>query len=55
MVEVKVVGNEDIVETRAKNGADLCVNEGQKLSDYRVSLAEEERRSRFFDRVHVVQ
>ena len=25
------------------NGADLCVNEGQKLSEYRVNLAEEER------------
>ena len=36
IVEVKVIGNGDIVE----NGADLCVNEGQKLNEYRVSLAE---------------
>ena len=40
MVEMKVVGNEDIVERALENGADLCVNEGQKLSEYRVSLAE---------------
>ena len=30
--------------TLSPNGADLCVNEGQKLSEYRVSLAEEERK-----------
>ena len=36
-----------------ENGGDLCVNEGQKLSEYRVSLAEgrkkKKERSRFFD------
>ena len=25
-----------------ESGADLCVKEGQKLSEYRISLAEEE-------------
>ena len=38
MVEVKVVGNEDIVETRAQKWR--CINEGQQLSEYRVNLAE---------------
>ena len=27
-----------------ENGADLCVNEGQKLSEYRANLSEEERK-----------
>ena len=37
-----------------ENGADLCVNEGQALSEYRVSLAEEEEEEgekSIFDRV----
>ena len=34
-----------------ENGADLCVNEGQALSEYRVSLAEEEGEKSIFDRV----
>ena len=35
-VEVKVVGNGNIVEMRTRNGpgADLCISEGQKLSKY---------------------
>ena len=41
MVEVKVVGNRDIVEImRARKWSGLCVNEGQTLSRYPVSFAE---------------
>ena len=29
-----------------ENGADLCVNEGQKLSKYRVSLTEGKKKSK---------
>ena len=37
MVEVKVVENG---KHALESGADLCAKEGQKLSEYRVSLAE---------------
>ena len=39
IVEVKVIGNGHIVEM-LENGADLCVSEGQALSEHRVSLAD---------------
>ena len=41
----------DVVHCTLGNGADLCVNEGQLLSERRVSLAEEEERRKIFDRV----
>ena len=37
-----------------ENGADLCINEDQKLSEYRVNLAEEEEEEgekSIFDRI----
>ena len=41
MVEVKVVRNRDIMETRARKwSSNLSVNKDQELSEYRVSLAE---------------
>ena len=53
MVEVKVVENGDIVEMRARNGADSCVNKGQKLSIEFASLKEERRKVDF--RLYLVQ
>ena len=43
--------NCDIVHCALENGADLCVNEDQYVSEYRVSLAErkKERRRRKVD------
>ena len=34
-----------------ENGADLCVNEGQKLNEYRVSLAEGKKKKKKKSRV----
>ena len=47
MVDAKsIYFNCDIVHCALENGADLCVNEDQYVSEYRVSLAERKKERR---------